>query len=59
MLKTVVKIGLAILVIINSHRDAFRTSLLTKAGLLDELTSSIDINSVQSVNEVINSVNAI
>ena len=42
-----------------SHRDAFRTSLLTKAGLLDNLTSSMDTNSVQSVNEVVNSFNAI
>ena len=38
---------------------AFRTGLLTKAGLLDDLTSSIDTNSVQSVNEVGNSFNAI
>ena len=42
-----------------SHRDAFRTGLLTKAGLLDTLTSSLDTNNVQSVNEVGNSVNAI
>ena len=42
-----------------SHRDAFQTELLTKAGLLDNLTSSIDTNSVQSVNEVVNSFNAI
>ena len=41
-----------------SHRDAFRTGLLTKACLLDNLTSSIDTNSVQSVNEVVNSFNA-
>ena len=41
-----------------SHWDAFRKGLLTKAGLLDNLTSSIDTNSVQSVNEVVNSFNA-
>jgi len=42
-----------------SYWDAFRTVLLTKAGLLDNLPSSIDTNSVQSVNEVVNSCNTI
>ena len=42
-----------------SHRDAFRKGLLTKDGLLDNLMSSIDTNSVQSVNEVVNSSNTV